>query len=213
MGKTTGPLLSLRASGTIAKTLTFSAWRGISYARQCVTPANPQTTAQMSIRNVFSWLSAAWKMLPTIGIEPYQAAVLGRPLTDRNQFARSNIPVLKAETSIADVVGSPGCLGGAPPESVTATGGAGTVDVTVVEGALPTGWTVAKAQCCLYPEQDPHQVFSGEVEAQEKTDSPYTLNFTGLEAGDYIATAWLVYTRPDERTAFGPSANDAASAT
>src|SRR5215467_10281648 len=51
MARTTSPLLSLGASGSIGKSIVFGTWKGLSYARQYVVPQNPKTTAQTATRN------------------------------------------------------------------------------------------------------------------------------------------------------------------
>jgi len=50
MAKTSGPLMSLDASGSFAKTLTFAKWKGRNYVRHLVVPTNPQTTGQQNSR-------------------------------------------------------------------------------------------------------------------------------------------------------------------
>lgn len=54
MARVTGPLMSMEASGTIGKTLTFASWVGRQYVRRWTRPANPQTQDQMDQRNAFS---------------------------------------------------------------------------------------------------------------------------------------------------------------
>ena len=54
MARVTGPLMSMEASGTIGKTLTFANWVGRQYVRRWTRPANPQTADQMEQRNAFS---------------------------------------------------------------------------------------------------------------------------------------------------------------
>ena len=51
MAKTTGPLFSLEASGTIAKTITYSRWKGRPYTRVRVIPLNPYHVDQVAARN------------------------------------------------------------------------------------------------------------------------------------------------------------------
>src|SRR4030043_2413364 len=50
MAKLTGPLFSLSASGSIAKTLTYFPWKGLKLARQWIVPANPNTQPQINQR-------------------------------------------------------------------------------------------------------------------------------------------------------------------
>ncbi len=54
MARVTGPLMSMEASGTIGKTLTFANWVGRQYVRRWTRPSNPQTADQMGQRNAFS---------------------------------------------------------------------------------------------------------------------------------------------------------------
>lgn len=60
MVRTYGPLFSLDASGTMAKAITFSKWKGRNYVRQRVIPANPKSGGQIGIRAMFKFLSQTW---------------------------------------------------------------------------------------------------------------------------------------------------------
>lgn len=60
MAKVKAPFLSLSASGTIAKTLVASVWKGVKYMRSYVVPANPRTPAQTLQRNNFTALVTEW---------------------------------------------------------------------------------------------------------------------------------------------------------
>jgi hypothetical protein len=46
MAKTSGPLFSMDASGTIGKAIVYSKWKGVNYVRQWLKPNNPQGAAQ-----------------------------------------------------------------------------------------------------------------------------------------------------------------------
>lgn len=54
MSRVLGPLLSLDASKTFGKTLTYAKWKGINTVRLKSTPSNPQTVSQMTNRAFFS---------------------------------------------------------------------------------------------------------------------------------------------------------------
>src|SRR5690606_27546113 len=86
MGKTTAPLLSFDASGTLAKTVVYSRWRGISYARRHVIPANPRTIPQQFNRLAFATLREMWKVAPPAAQAPWDAFATGRPFTGMNAF-------------------------------------------------------------------------------------------------------------------------------
>ena len=68
MAKVAGPLLSLSASGKFANTLVASVWKGIPYMRQYVVPANPQTTAQVAHRALFTAGVSFWQMLKAVAV-------------------------------------------------------------------------------------------------------------------------------------------------
>jgi hypothetical protein len=51
MAKTTGPLFSLEASGTVGNTVVYSQWKGVNYVRRRVVPANPYEALQVVARN------------------------------------------------------------------------------------------------------------------------------------------------------------------
>jgi len=50
MAKLKGPLMSLAASGQLAKTLVFFGWKGLNVAREYVVPSNPKTAGQTTQR-------------------------------------------------------------------------------------------------------------------------------------------------------------------
>lgn len=54
MAKVLGPLLSLGATATIGKALTYSNWKGINTVRLKSNPSNPQTLDQMHGRAFFA---------------------------------------------------------------------------------------------------------------------------------------------------------------
>ena len=50
MARVQAPLLSLSASGTIGKAITYSTWKGRPYVRSRVIPANPRSGLQVGMR-------------------------------------------------------------------------------------------------------------------------------------------------------------------
>ena len=141
MAKTTGPLLSLDASGTIADTLTFSRWRGIGYARQRVIPANPQSAAQTLTRSAFKWTSDTYRSAPSLLREPWEAFAAGQPFVSRNAYMGQNTEVLRPVTVITSMIFSPGARGGIPPTSIVLTAGVDQLTVDFTNPAAPTGWS------------------------------------------------------------------------
>ena len=54
MPRLTGPLFSLDARQTLGKTIVYSAWKGLNYARMRVIPYNPKSPYQTSVRNTIT---------------------------------------------------------------------------------------------------------------------------------------------------------------
>lgn len=63
MARVYGPLMSMDASGTVAKALTFAKWKGQNYCRQWFIPANPQSATQVNVRTAMTLLVALWQTL------------------------------------------------------------------------------------------------------------------------------------------------------
>lgn len=208
MAKPTGPLLSLGASGTIAKTLTFSKWKGRPYIRQRVIPANPQSSEQTKTRNTFAWSSDLWKNLPTLGIAPWDRFAQGQVLSGRNAFIGKQTAALRAVTIIDAMIGSPGAKGGIAPESMIVTPAALQLTYDVTVPTAPTGWTLTSAVGMLLPQQDPQTDVFTTVLVLEDLVAPYSLVFTGLDAATtYLASVWLKWAKPDASVAYGASIN------
>lgn len=63
MARTTGPAMSLSASGSLGGALVFSNWKGRPYVRTLVTPSNPRSALQVGIRAMMQFLSQHWDSL------------------------------------------------------------------------------------------------------------------------------------------------------
>jgi len=107
MAKTTGPLLSLGASGSVGKTLTYSIWKGVSYVRQLVKPTYRNTTEQMAVRDIVSDASIAWKLGSTVGgivinsayKLAYNTAAQGMAMSGFNLFMKNCIALNLVDTN------------------------------------------------------------------------------------------------------------------
>lgn len=92
MAKVTGPLLSLDARGSVAKTIVFSAWKGINYVRQRVIPTYSNTAAQADIRELITEASQAWfsetSPIDSAYKAAYNVAAEGRAYSGFNLFMR-----------------------------------------------------------------------------------------------------------------------------
>jgi hypothetical protein len=81
MAKVLGPLLSLSARQTFAKTLTFSNWKGVATVRLKSQPSNPATTSQQTNR---AYLAAGGKVAKATDPEEALATYL-RTVTPAQQ--------------------------------------------------------------------------------------------------------------------------------
>jgi len=102
-------------------------------------------------------------------------------------------------------LGSPGSLGGLAPSVVTPSGGAGQADFDVTVPAVPTGWTALDTVAAVVLDNDPAAGTNWYSYAASDVAATHAPSITGLAAGTYRYAAWVTYTRPDLRIAYGPS--------
>lgn len=211
MAKTTAPLLSFGARGTIAKTQVYANWRGIAYARRYAIPSNPQSAEQTKTRSTFSWLQAVFKLLAPNVQSAWVAAAKGRPLTDRNLFAKDNLAHLRGTTLapvtvITALESSPGANGGFSPASMTPTdSGTHHITVTMVRPDVPDGWAVVMGHAIAIKQQNAKTGTDyASVYGNDDSD-PEVIVLDMVIAGTYVASGFYEFTKPDGTTAYGPS--------
>lgn len=211
MAKLTAPLLSFEGSGQIAKTQVYSSWKGIPYARRYTIPANPRSADQVLTRTAFSWLNFTWRTAPGDFTAPWKAAVIGRPMIDRNLWIKANNSMLRTASDLTGLVMSPGAKGGIS-STITITPGAAQLTFAGADPSpLPAGWTVVELVGAAIKQQDPQLDTDYEVFTVTDPSSPYSVVMSGLEAAtDYVAAAWWVYQRSASPTDLAYSAAIAA---
>ena len=215
MAKTTAPLLSFGALGTIGKTAVFSKWKGRPYVRQYVIPGNPQTAGQTLTRNTFAFANSVWKIGGSLMRAPWDRFAVGQVLTGRNAFMGRAVSVMRAEVDLLLMVFSPGAKGGLAPVSISTVPGSLLLTTTVVVPAAPTGWTLTSAIGVAIRDQDPQSgVLFTTVEVEDTAPTPYELVFTSLTASVlYVVSVWLKWEKPDGSIAYGASINDSDTPT
>ncbi len=214
MAKTTAPLLSLGASGTVGKTLTFAKWRGVGYVRQRVTPANPRTTPQVLTRDIFSNMGLRWKTAGPLLRAPWERYATGQKFLGRNAFMGQNLAAMRGEADMDDFIGSPGAKGGLPPVSmVLTTVAANGIEAVLVGPTPPTGWTLTAAIAVCFIEQAPEATVTDAIQEVEDLTDPYSCDFTGLTAVPYQVAGWLKWLKPDGSIAYGASLQDKITVT
>lgn len=214
MAKIVAPLLSFEGSGQIAKTQVYSTWKGIPYARRYTQPANPRSTEQMKTRDVFSWLNFTWRVAGTDFVAPWKAAVVGRPMIDRNLWIKQNNSFLRELTTLEGMTFSPGAKGGLT-SPITITGGANQITFAgTAPTPLPSGWDIVALVGAAIRDQDPHGGTDFEVFTATDLSDPYSAVITGLDAAtDYAAAGWWVYQRSASLTDLAYSAANAVIVT
>lgn len=217
MAKTSAPLLSFDASGSVAKTVVYGSWRGVPYARRHVIPGNPNTIAQQETRNIFRMLSQMWKTLPAGAVAPWDAFAVGRPFLGVNQFTGQNLRAFRKPTTQSDMalfIGSPGARGGPAPQGIDLTPAATSIAASLSLPSPPAGWSITATNGIAFPDQDPTDDFIGPVVYDTDPGTGGALDFTGLESTtDYVVAMWIEYERPDGQVAYSISLTDTATTT
>lgn len=215
MPKTTAPLLSFGAAGQIGQSMVFAKWKGVSYVRRYVIPANPRTVKQQANRSVFSMLNAAYLYAPAAIKQAFDAYAIGKPMTGRNKFFADNQKLLGVDPKPAGLDGlimSPGNGGGLPPVNLVLVGGANKITATVALPEVPDGWTLAGSVAAAIKQQSPTDEFSGKWFVVSETVGPEEVEITGLEAAtEYVVGFFLKWTKPDGSTAYSVSLSDTES--
>lgn len=214
MAKTSGPLLSLGASGTIGGALTFSKWKGIGYARQRVIPANPNSTAQQLTRGVFSNASNIWKGAPSLFTAPWDRFAIGQPLTGRNAWMKEFVARLRGEADLTDMLFAPSAKGGTPLDSMVLVAGSEQIEVTPAAPTPPTGWTLTSIIAAAILDDDPETMTDYTLTVVEELAPVTDIVLTGLTPSVlYRVGAWPKWEKPDGSIAYGQSISDSETPT
>ncbi len=157
MAGTKGGLFSLDAKGSVAKTIVFSRWKGRQYVRQHVTPANPQTPLQKSVRAVTSFCSKEYPILTASEKTLWTDSGQSEALTGMNMMVRkAQAQRIVDKGPLRVPAQAPGSAPG-PPTGVVATAArkqvtltwvnsvTGTLFATEIYMATTTGFTAAPA--------------------------------------------------------------------
>lgn len=142
MARTTGPLMSFDASGSLAGAITFSKWKGRNYVRQLVTPANPQSALQVSTRAIMGFLAQAWTPdLSGANKATWDGLAASSAISPFNAFTRENLRRWTQFTMPGKAY-PVGVTGTVPTWTTlpTVTGGVGQATVSFDVNALNNGW-------------------------------------------------------------------------
>ncbi len=203
MTKLTAPLFSLTASGTIAKAITFSSWKGVAYARTRVIPANPNTNPQQEVRGCFSTCTQLWKRMGVQARLPFENAVRGLPMTPRNKHIQVNVPALQDDANMNDLVMSVAGGNAIVPINATAVDGTnGRVACFCEAPTAPPGYTIGYMVGVAVADGDPSPVLSPLCYEASDAAAPYAFDIYCLVDGDYQVGIWARWIRDSDLLGF-----------
>lgn len=207
MSRVTAPLLSFGGSGQIAKSMVFGSWKGIPYARRYVIPANPRSTEQTKTRNSFAFLNNVYKVAPTNFRLAWAKFAVGKPLTDRNAFIKSNNSLLRLATDLDGMIFSPGAAGGLPAAFVATPGDDSIVVTAAAPDPLPPGWTITKFIAAALLSQDPQAPTDFDIVEGTDATAAYSVTLALANTTEYAVAGWFEYQRSALATdlAYGPA--------
>ena len=142
MVKVAGPAMSFDASGKLGGAIVFSKWKGRAYVRQLVTPANPKSVKQVSVRAMMKFLSQAWSSVSAADQATWQTIADTLVVSTFNAYVRGGLNRWKSFR--APSADTPPTEDGTLPDdgALTATGGVGEVTVGYENTAGNDGWGV-----------------------------------------------------------------------
>ena len=91
MARVTGPLMSVDASGTYAKTLVYSKWKGRNYVRELVIPLNPKSAKQTGVRAMMSFLAQAWAAISAPDKATWAIKAAQKTISEFNAYVGENL--------------------------------------------------------------------------------------------------------------------------
>lgn len=133
-------MFSLAASGSLAKAITYTSWKGRAVVRELVIPANPKTGPQTGMRAMMSFLSKIWTGLTAPNKATWEDLANAGTYSTFNAFTSVNqsrwrrFLTPSAETPITAI----GAGGDAP--TTTPTGGIRQIQLSIAHGVTPPDW-------------------------------------------------------------------------
>lgn len=120
MALTKGPLMSLDASGSVAKTITFSKWKGRNYVRHLVIPHNPKSGLQVGMRASLKFVTQAYAALSATIKSHWKTVATPQGITPLNaQVQQTQRSVRAGNGPIQDPTAAAGTTPSAPATQTT----------------------------------------------------------------------------------------------
>lgn len=140
MARTTGPLLSFDASGSVGGAIVFSKWKGRNYVRQLVIPSNPQTPSQTAYRSFFKFLAQNWAAIDPTDQDSWNGLADGNKVSDFNAYMAKNQGFVKNGLYPSQNVAHDAILDPADTPVITATGGVGMASLSINPNTVEDNW-------------------------------------------------------------------------
>lgn len=142
MVKVTAPAMSMDASGKLGGSLVFSKWKGRPYVRALVTPANPKSAKQISVRSMMRFLSQAWSAVSAPDKATWATIADNLSISNFNAYVRGAMNRWKSFKAPSS--DTPATEDGSLPtnDTLTANGGIGEATLTVGNDAANDGWGI-----------------------------------------------------------------------
>jgi hypothetical protein len=183
MAKVTGPLMSLTASGTVGKTLTFSNWNGRAYVRNHVIPNNPKSALQVGVRAMFGFLAAAWAAISANDKASYDEAANAQQISAFNEFMQNNMNLWKNNEAPSQNTADAKAHTGTTISAHTYTGGENHVDISLTLTTASNQWGVAIFRDTAEITAQSYSKCIAVIPVNGETSLTYV--DSGLEAGTY----------------------------
>jgi hypothetical protein len=140
MARTTGPLMSFDASGSLAGTLVFSKWKGRPYVRQLVTPANPNSETQVSVRAMMRFLSQTWAAIVSMNQATWEPQAQAGSFSPFNAYTKTNLIGWKENKAPSEMYPATRAGTLATTPAIAATGFTRYASIQYTQGGITVNW-------------------------------------------------------------------------
>jgi hypothetical protein len=140
MARVTGPLMSVSASGTFAKTMVFSIWKGRPYVRERVIPDNPREPKQLGVRALFSFLSQIWTTIKVASGASWEDLAASKVISTFNAFMGENMSSWQNFVTPTASYPAANASAGLTETTMGLTGGLGMVTVVLTPSGATSIW-------------------------------------------------------------------------
>ena len=134
--------MSVSASGTFAKTLVFSIWKGRAYVRERVIPDNPRSAKQTGIRSMMGFLAQIWTTIKVASEASWVELAASKVVSTFNAFIGENLG--SWQDFVSPTASYPAALASTPLTVTTQglTGGVGMVTCVITPSGATGIWGI-----------------------------------------------------------------------